>query len=613
MRGLVLSCMLLSLVILPVSAETIPITGGTWVETFNGGGPGQPGNIISANITGSSGWTIFLPQAVLTSFNGGSGTVGDPYDTDYTVSGPPPVEMTNGSKIMLFSSLTLNNQTVSTPAPQTFTITTTGTCDAGCYSLSLTITGQETATTSGGHSGLITGGTATLTLLKMFEGTWCETFGPGGPGSADGTLSASLAGSGWTIKLPNAIHQGVVSGSGTPGDPWVSHYAVDPANPATIQIGPKLHTFSSLTMVNKNASGVPLFEFTVSGFSDEGHGPLAITVDGTVDPTSVSSTGMCGSMCGDGSFTVTGPTVDMVSVHDVTQTSASLRGQVIDDGGAGCLYWFSYRAEGVADWQQTGTTFPSLSNQMIFGQLYGLQPDTTYQVRVHVKNSAGSSIGSYIASFTTDPILALKISSSAGGSVTNPGEGLFNFIEVSTIPIEANAISTCVFDGWTGSAVDNSKVDDPNAAAANITVDNQLTLKANFTTVLDTVFVDSNAPDDPNHNDTSQSDPNEDGSSEHPFDHIQEALEVAGEGVMVSVDDTMHLGPIGGGEQIGLLFVDSDALGDPGPNDPLVSDPAEDGSLEHPFDTIQEALAVAAPGTTIVVQPGLYVGAFDLE
>ena len=38
-----------------------------------------------------------------------------------------------------------------------------------------------------------------------------------------------------------------------------------------------------------------------------------------------------------------------------------------------------------------------------------------------------------------------------------------------------------------------------------------------------------------------------------------------------------------------------------------VSDPKEDGSAEHPFDSIQEAIDAAADGDTIVVAPGHYL------
>jgi len=57
-----------------------------------------------------------------------------------------------------------------------------------------------------------------------------------------------------------------------------------------------------------------------------------------------------------------------------------------------------------------------------------------------------------------------------------------------------------------------------------------------------------------------------------------------------------------------LFYVDDDALDDPGPGDPDSSDPNEDGSSEHPFDSIQEAINNAVPGETVIVLPGMYAG-----
>jgi len=56
------------------------------------------------------------------------------------------------------------------------------------------------------------------------------------------------------------------------------------------------------------------------------------------------------------------------------------------------------------------------------------------------------------------------------------------------------------------------------------------------------------------------------------------------------------------------LYVDDDAGGDPGPGDPTVSDPLEDGSTEHPFDSIQKAINAAFYGDTIIVRDGIYDG-----
>jgi hypothetical protein len=59
-------------------------------------------------------------------------------------------------------------------------------------------------------------------------------------------------------------------------------------------------------------------------------------------------------------------------------------------------------------------------------------------------------------------------------------------------------------------------------------------------------------------------------------------------------------------ESIPAAYVDDDAPGDPGPHDPLVSDPSEDGSREHAFDTVQEAYNVATDGYTIIIRAGVY-------
>lgn len=57
-----------------------------------------------------------------------------------------------------------------------------------------------------------------------------------------------------------------------------------------------------------------------------------------------------------------------------------------------------------------------------------------------------------------------------------------------------------------------------------------------------------------------------------------------------------------------ILYVDDDAPGDPAAGDPDTSDPNEDGSLEHPFDAIQEAIDVAAYRHTIAILDGTYTG-----
>ncbi len=68
-------------------------------------------------------------------------------------------------------------------------------------------------------------------------------------------------------------------------------------------------------------------------------------------------------------------------------------------------------------------------------------------------------------------------------------------------------------------------------------------------------------------------------------------------------------------QQPGIWFVDDDAQFDPAPGDPRVSDPNENGTAEHPFDAIQEAIDASDDDDLISVAPGTYtdIGNRDLN
>ena len=57
-----------------------------------------------------------------------------------------------------------------------------------------------------------------------------------------------------------------------------------------------------------------------------------------------------------------------------------------------------------------------------------------------------------------------------------------------------------------------------------------------------------------------------------------------------------------------VIYVDDDAPLDPGAQDTSVSDEDEDGTFEHPYDAIQEAIVAAADGDTVIVLAGTYTG-----
>ncbi|MCP4594852.1 MAG: DUF1565 domain-containing protein [bacterium] len=58
--------------------------------------------------------------------------------------------------------------------------------------------------------------------------------------------------------------------------------------------------------------------------------------------------------------------------------------------------------------------------------------------------------------------------------------------------------------------------------------------------------------------------------------------------------------------QTATFYADDDGPNDPGPGNPLVSDPLEDGSTDHPFDTVQEAIDASTNGDEVIVHPGTY-------
>lgn len=64
-----------------------------------------------------------------------------------------------------------------------------------------------------------------------------------------------------------------------------------------------------------------------------------------------------------------------------------------------------------------------------------------------------------------------------------------------------------------------------------------------------------------------------------------------------------------------LWYVDDNGPNDPGPGDPCVSDPNENGSIDHPFDSIQQAVDEANNLDSVIVFKGTYtgVGNYDID
>jgi Leucine-rich repeat (LRR) protein len=120
------------------------------------------------------------------------------------------------------------------------------------------------------------------------------------------------------------------------------------------------------------------------------------------------------------------------------------------------------------------------------------------------------------------------ISATCGGSVISPGEGEFIYDNGEIIRLEAKADPYFIFVGFSGGYAARS-----NPTLVPVTGDYDI--RANFQSILDVLHVDDNGSGDPGPGDPALSDPNENGTPEHPFDRIQEAIEVAGQNVSIIV------------------------------------------------------------------------------
>jgi hypothetical protein len=129
-----------------------------------------------------------------------------------------------------------------------------------------------------------------------------------------------------------------------------------------------------------------------------------------------------------------------------------------------------------------------------------------------------------------DPLreYTVEISASAGGTVTSPGEGVFTFETGQIILLIAKPDPGCVFTNWSGTF---SSTQNPTS----LPIASDHAIQANFLDLSNTLFVDDTSPNDPGPGDAAVSDPYEDGTMAHPFDTIQEAIDVATEGMSVFV------------------------------------------------------------------------------
>ncbi len=135
------------------------------------------------------------------------------------------------------------------------------------------------------------------------------------------------------------------------------------------------------------------------------------------------------------------------------------------------------------------------------------------------------------ANFEPITTYQLEVDTTAGGTLIHPNPMIDRYPSGTIVPLEVQTVdpATFVFLGWCGSAVEAGLVMDPTSPQTTLTLDMNCRAQARFLSLLETLYVDDNAPGDPGPNDLNVSDPEENGTLDHPLDSIQEAIEVADE------------------------------------------------------------------------------------
>ena len=114
-----------------------------------------------------------------------------------------------------------------------------------------------------------------------------------------------------------------------------------------------------------------------------------------------------------------------------------------------------------------GKTVVFKVNGIVAGQHEYVDPWETPTVELDL------SIAGPVSTYTH----GLTISSTEGGSVTNPGEGTFTYDDDEVVSLEATQDAGYRFDGWTGDVETVADVNDP---ATTITMDADKSVTANF-------------------------------------------------------------------------------------------------------------------------------------
>ena len=365
------------------------------------------------------------------------------------------------------------------------------------------------------------------------------------------------------------------------------------------------------------------------------------------------------------------PSVSTLSASITGGTSATLNGRIDDDGGEACQTRFEYRLAGSGSWQDIGGGGDYSTGQNFSALVFGLTPDATYEFRAVASNTAGISYGS-TDQFTPDPagpqvtapsVITLtasnigQTSATLNGRINNEGgfEWLFAplsnglSIWIENVSTGAN-FSTIVTDLTPGSFYEfraeasNSAGEHlglirtfhtPNLPSSpNVVTESATSVNENSATLngrisydggeacqysflyrpvgssnwKDTNWTGSACTEDSFSVSASGLIPN----TTYEFQALAKNSIGVHEGSILTFI-TAYGTVVQPEDKIVVLHVDDDGPNDPGPGSTAISDPDEDGSLIHPFDSIQEAIDVAVNGWKVVVMPGVYTENIDFK
>lgn len=128
----------------------------------------------------------------------------------------------------------------------------------------------------------------------------------------------------------------------------------------------------------------------------------------------------------------------------------------------------------------------------------------------------------------------LSVWAGPGGRVTEPGEGEFIFQDGQMVRLWAVPAQGFVFKRWSGAIASTKN-------PLSVVMDQDYQIIAEFTKVQRIIYVDDDAPQDPSPGDPGLSDPMEDGSPTHPYDSIQQAINLAGDGDRIVVNPGVYV------------------------------------------------------------------------